>query len=178
MLFGAKCRHNIFNAIRPCFYRWVYSEKWHSANSNVWRVCVWFLCVHALVGSHTIFSFHLYNEIKSTPKLLNTHARTRTPSEIHTNVWYLTRETNCQDPQQQQQQQHKFTLASFIFFGSCFDDWTWFQCKLCYCYTHPMCLSMVNLFLRGCIRCAYTCKCLWMCVSVRGIVLVQHKAHT
>lgn len=77
-----------------------------------------------LLARTQFFSFHLYNEIKSTPKLLNTHARTRTPSEIHTNVWYLTRETNCQDPQQQQQQQHEFTLASFILFGSCFDDWT------------------------------------------------------
>lgn len=56
----------------------------------------------------TIFFFHLCcNEIKSTPKLLNTHVHRR----------YLTRKTNCNDPQQKQKHKPEFLLASFIYFS-------------------------------------------------------------
>lgn len=66
-----KCGRNISNAI-PC-----------SMDPFILRIQM-FACVRRLVrrcfsyrsskSSHTNFSFHLYNEIKSTPKLLNTHS--------------------------------------------------------------------------------------------------------
>lgn len=88
------------------------------SNSNGLDMCALErLLTHAY--THTHFSFHLCNEIKSTLKLWNT--------DIYTQLIFDSRDqlpNHPPPPHNINQYEPAFPLASFVFFGSCFGDWT------------------------------------------------------